>query len=358
MRESKKVDAKTVLALEPGTFIRRDHRHFVFQRKDAKPFTIPLLRIKQLILGRGVGITVNALSSTFRANIPVTFEDYDGSVLGMTVGPCHPDASTRLAQYEAYREPAVRLMLAKRLVEAKLTNAAEVLWRFRKNHPAFECLEAIRGIRKMIARLDGCADLATVRGCEGMAARLYFEVFGGMLLKNFEFQGRTKQPPRDPVNALLSYGYTILGRRMAAMLEWAGLDPYFGFLHELQPGRPSLALDLIEPLRPVFVDRLVLNVVNREQITPSDFETAEPGEAVWLTQLGRQKFLAAFESFFERGLERRLDDVVSDFKQALMSGAPGEWRPIPTSDSSETGSDRLNPFDGFADAPDVDEFSE
>jgi len=358
MRESKKVDAKTVLALEPGTFIRRDHRHFVFQRTDAKPFTIPLLRIKQLILGRGVGITVNALSSTFRAKIPVTFEDYDGSVLGMTVGPCHPDATTRLAQYEAYREPYVRLLLAKKLVQAKLTNATEVLWRFRKNHPSFECLEAIRGIREMTQRLDGCSDLSGVRGCEGMSGRFYFDVFGGMLLKNFTFQGRTKQPPRDPVNALLSYGYTILARRMAAMLEWAGLDPYFGFLHELQPGRPSLALDLIEPLRSLFIDRLVLNVINREQITPSDFEPAKPDEAVWLTPLGRQKFLTALEAFFDGGLERRLDDEVSVFKHALVTGATGAWRPSSITDPVEAAAERLNPLDGFADAQGDDGFPE
>ena len=358
MRESKKVNAKTVLALEPGTFIRRDHRHFVFQRKNAKPFSLPLLRIKQLILGRGVGITVNALSSTFRANIPVTFEDYDGSVLGMTVGPCHSDATTRLAQYEAYRAPAVRLLLAKRLVNAKLANATEVLWRFRKNHPSFACRKAIRGLREMIKRLNNCLDLPGVRGCEGMAGRFYFESFGGMLLKNFAFQGRTRQPPRDPVNALLSYGYTILARRMAAILEWSGLDPYFGFLHELQPGRPSLALDLIEPLRPHFIDRLVLNVVNREQIIPSDFESAKPDGAVWLTPVGRQKFLAALESFFDGRLERRLDDLVSDFRHALVTGTPGDWQPNPVATSYEGAPERLNPFDGFADAPGADGVSE
>lgn len=358
MKDSQKIDAKTVLVLEPGTFIRRDHRHFVIQRKDATPFTVPLLRIKQLILGRGVGITVNALSSTFRANIPVTFEDYDGSVLGMTVGPCHPDARTRVAQYGAYREPGVRLMLARRLLQAKLTNAARVLWQFRKNHPSFECLEAIRGIRGMTARLESCSDLGSVRGCEGMGSRCYFEVFGGMLLKHFGFSGRTKQPPRDPVNALLSYGYTILARRMAAMLEWSGLDPYFGFLHELAPGRPSLALDLIEPLRPLFIDRLVLSVVNREQIVPSDFEAPKPNEAVWLTPHGRKKFLAALETFFEGGLERRLDGEVSLFKHALVTGALGAWRPNVMPEIDEMGVDRLNPVNGWGHSPGNGGFSE
>ena len=193
---------------------------------------------------------------------------------------------------------------------------------------------------------------------EGMAARFYFTVFGGMLLKNFEFLGRTKQPPRDPVNALLSYGYTILARRMAAMLEWAGLDPYFGFLHEIEPGRPSLALDLIEPFRPFFIDRLVLKVVNREQIIPSDFEPGEPNEAVWLTPRGREKFWAAMETFFDSGLERRLDDVVSGFKHSLMTGALGAWQPNPVANPGAEAANRLNPLNGFTDALDNGEFSE
>jgi CRISP-associated protein Cas1 len=136
-----------------------------------------------------------------------------------------------------------------------------------------------------------------LRGIEGYAAKAYFGAFGEMIRMNregFDFQGRSKRPPKDGINALLSFAYTLLANECVAACEGVGLDPQMGFSHVMRPGRPSLALDLMEELRSVVADRLVLSLVNRGQVKPSDF-IDRPGGGVYLTDDARRDFLTAYQ---------------------------------------------------------------
>jgi len=168
--------------------------------------------------------------------------------------------------------------------------------------------EAAAALARAVDRLDGAPELDAIRGVEGEAARTYFQVFDDLIVAQkdgFRFSGRTRRPPRDNVNALLSFVYTILTHDTASALEGVGLDPQVGFLHRDRPGRPGLALDLVEEFRAFMADRLVLSLVNRRQLSPSRFIEGETG-GVWMDDDTRRAVLVAYQ-------ERKQEEIRHPF---------------------------------------------
>ena len=212
------------------------------------------------------------------------------------------------------------LALARQCVAGKIQNARTLLLRSaRDTHAADDIAklhEAADSLGQAINALRSAEDLNTLRGVEGIAARRYFEAFNLMLKADnteFALEGRNRRPPRDRPNALLSFAYALLRGECEAALEGVGLDPQVGYLHSLRPGRPSLALDLMEELRPAVADRFVLRLVNRRQIRPAHFEET-PGGAVRLTDDGRRSFLQAYQ---QRKTEQTAHRVL---KQSIAVG--------------------------------------
>jgi len=231
---------------------------------------------------------------------------------------CRMEAGTggnvllRRAQHLALSDPAERAAIARSLLAGKLRNGRAVLLRGAREAPdpaeAARLRAAAEAIGRTVEGLPGRADVETLRGDEGDAAAAYFDAFGLLVREDraaLGFTLRSRRPPRDPMNALLSFLYTLLRIDCVAALEGVGLDPQVGFLHALRPGRPALALDLMEELRPVVADRLALGLVNRRQLTRADFEEREGG-AVLLTEQGRRTVLVAYQKRKQEEVEHRV----------------------------------------------------
>jgi CRISPR-associated protein Cas1 len=217
------------------------------------------------------------------------------------VGATSGNVLLRLAQHQSYQEPTKALSIARNIVAAKVQNSRLVLLREARQTLGTEAEERLRTASERLAAiirsLPSAKTLNEARGNEGEAAATYFSVFQYLLratTDTFTFHGRNRRPPRDPVNALLSFVYALVRTECEAALEGVGLDPQIGFLHAVRPGRPSLALDLMEELRPLLADRLVLTLINRRQLTPKHF-TERPGGGVSLTDDGRRTLLTSYQ---------------------------------------------------------------
>ncbi len=232
----------------------------------------------------------------------VTFLDFAGRFKCRLVGPTSGNVLLRKAQYDAHSDSARTLAIARPIVAGKIKNSRQTLLRASREARDPEQAEALRipaeAIGKLLLSLPNMSTVDEVRGIEGQAAACYFSVFGSMITQaksEFAFATRTRRPPRDRVNAMLSFVYSLLTGDCVAAAEGVGLDPQFGYLHVLRPGRPALALDLMEEFRSYIADRLVLTLINKRQITPDHFEE-RPGDSVLLTADGRKTVLAAYQA--------------------------------------------------------------
>lgn len=222
-----------------------------------------------------------------------------GRFVGRLAGPTSGNVLLRRAQHEVLSDPERTLDVARWIVTGKIRNSRQVLLRGMRDLgnrvPAIE--QAVHELQRLLHELEQASTLDAVRGLEGRAAYLYFSAFGHLIRGEdgtFTWQGRTRRPPRDPVNALLSFAYALLVGDCVAACEGVGLDPQVGYLHTLRPGRPALALDLAEEFRSAIADRLVLSLINRRQLQATDF-VVRPGGAVVLKDDARRVFLEAFQ---------------------------------------------------------------
>ncbi|BCO32900.1 CRISPR-associated exonuclease Cas4/endonuclease Cas1 fusion [Thiohalobacter sp. COW1] len=265
---------------------------------DTKAATARLLDVSQLVLMGNVYVTTPTLHELMRREIPITWHSYGGWFLGHTVGTGHKNVELRTAQYQASFDERACLMLAKGLVRAKILNCRTLLRRnWRGDGPPDEIVSLLKRDAEAAQRAKS---LDTLLGIEGSAAARYFGAFSNLIKKNadtesfsFDFNRRNRRPPTDPVNALLSYAYSLLTRSWTVALTAVGFDPYRGFYHQPRYGRPALALDMMEPFRPLLADSSVLTAINNAEVRPSDFISA--AGSVALTNDGRKRFIAAFE---------------------------------------------------------------
>lgn len=275
--------------------------------KESQQTTVRFIDVSDVSIYGNVSLTMPALTALMEREIPVTFHSFGGWFRGMATGLGHKNVEIRTAQYRASFDSTFRRRFARDLVAAKITNQRTIVRRNWKGG-ASERKDILRKLdRAKIASADAKTN-SQLLGIEGEAASNYFRAFAGMLSPTgfvvdkrksgtsdhwFKFEKRNRRPPTDPVNSMLSYGYAILTRQFTVALASIGLDPYRGFFHEPRYGRPSLALDIMEPFRPLIVDSVVLRAVNTSELTEKDFVVATTGTS--LTQTGRKKFLQAFE---------------------------------------------------------------
>ncbi len=265
---------------------------------DTKTQSVRLIDVSQVAVFGNVYITTPALHELMRRNIPVSWHSFGGWFMGHTIGTGHKNVELRTAQYTASFDPALCLRLAKGLVEAKIRNSRTLLRRNWKGSGAPDAL--LEDLRGDIRRLQRVKDLQGLLGIEGSAASRYFGSFRYLIRDQhrneafgFDFRTRNRRPPTDPVNAMLSYAYTLLVRTWVVTLSAVGFDPYRGFYHQPRYGRPALALDLMEPFRPLIADSVVLQAINNGEVRPTDFVQA--AGSVNLTSDGRKRFIGTFE---------------------------------------------------------------
>lgn len=257
-----------------------------------------ILDVSQLVLMGNVYVTTPTLHELMRREIPITWHSYGGWFLGHTVGTGHKNVELRTAQYHASFDPRLCLALARGLVRAKIQNSRTLLRRNWRGDGVPD--ELIAALKRDADAAQRARDLESLLGVEGSAAARYFGGFASLIKREpdtasftFDFNRRNRRPPTDPVNALLSYAYALLVRTWTVALTAVGFDPYRGFYHQPRYGRPALALDLMEPFRPLLADSSVLTAINNGEVRPSDFISA--AGSVALTGDGRKRFIAAYE---------------------------------------------------------------
>ena len=284
--------------------IAKKGERLAITKDDDDPVYARLAETSQLVVMGNVYITTPTLHELVRRNIPVTWQSYGGWFLGHTVGAGHANVEVRTAQYKGSFEDQVCLRLARGWVQAKIRNSRTLL---RRNWRQDDDVKPVLTDLKRLADKAGRArDLNSLLGIEGAAAARYFQHFTGMLKQSsdtdiFEMNNRNRRPPTDPVNALLSFGYAILTRTWVVVLSATGFDPYRGFYHQPRYGRPALALDMMEPFRPLIVESAVVTAINNGEIRPTDFVRRATG--VNLSNAGRKRFIAT--------IERRLSQEVT-----------------------------------------------
>ena len=305
--------------------VERESRRLILRRQtdDTVPeqtLSVPLLDVDRVTVIGHPHIPVSVLQTLLHDDIPVSFITETGRWLGHLAPGGDRNVARRLLQYDQYRKPEIRLITARKLIEAKITNSRRVLQRLAANRKETHQLKHLRimnELRQYRRKARQAAGLEELRGCEGIAAARYFERLADFFPSETPFTGRNRRPPKDPANALLSWTYTIILSEVQAALQVHGLDPCLGFLHEIAPGTPSLALDLIEPLRAPVGDLLVLNILNHRLLTAKDFFRSAEDGGCYLREDSRKKFFIAYETAMQRKFLMERGGNHTDFRQII-----------------------------------------
>jgi CRISPR-associated protein Cas1 len=301
--------------------------------EDRPPETreILLRDVEQVITTPHVHLTMPLLAEFMLREIPVIMAAGGGRIIGLCL-PAPPHSAARLAQYRRTGDGPFALALAVNWVEAKIVNQRRVLQRLAANRPQADVSGVLAALDELAGKCRGCESLETLRGYEGTAAGRYFEAWGGFFPPEAPFVRRSRRPPLNPPNAVLSFAYSVMAAEIECLIHAAGLDPALGFYHEPQDRRASLALDLLEQFRAPVADALALDLFSHQVLKPRDhFEETNGG--VYLNTAGRKRFFVAYERRMTReyrseqnGLRTTLraefQQQVQAVKKAILDNEP------------------------------------
>jgi len=274
---------------EQNAWIRKRGQRILVEKDEATLLEIPYFKIDTVLLFGNVKFTTQAAGLLLDHGVELAFLTTSGRLRGQLTPPKAKNISLRMAQFERSTSESFCLRFAREVVRGKAGNSLAHGKRFLTNHPGALDASQIQRLQRTLAQVPEAATLDSLRGLEGTAAASYFQLLGQMLPETAGFEGRSRRPPRDAANALLSFGYVIVGNELQALLDGIGFDPYLGFYHQVDYGRPSLALDLLEEFRPALVDRLTVRLLNLRVLTPEDFRE-HPSQGVFLLREGKKRY--------------------------------------------------------------------
>ena len=294
-----------------GAVLHLDHDTVRVDVERETRLRVPLIRLSGIVVCGQVTMTPFLIQRCAEDGRSLVWLDRNGRFKARVEGKTRGNVLLRRAQHLALSDTERRSFISRQIVAAKIQNSRQVLLRAGReasDEPDKQPLtEAAARLALILERLHGLSDLDMIRGAEGEAARTYFGVFGYMVRDRSSFapDGRTRRPPRDRANSLLSFLYALVRAECSSALEGVGLDPQVGYLHALRPGRPALALDLMEEFRPIIADRLAITLVNRRQLRAEDFEQTV-GNAVQLTDEGRRAVIVEYQRRKEEEIQHRV----------------------------------------------------
>ncbi|AQT68716.1 CRISPR-associated protein Cas4/endonuclease Cas1 fusion [Anaerohalosphaera lusitana] len=308
----------TLFVTTQGAYLSKKGDTVVVNVEHKPVLRVPVHNIGSIICFGNVMCSPFLMGLCGKQNVTLSFLTENGRFLARVHGPVNGNVLLRKEQFRRSDDLNASARIAQTMVTAKIANSRIVLLRHLRDSCSIEGVNIIRNaVENMMEHLQTLQDecsLDTVRGVEGMAANAYFDCFDHLMTANkdaFVFATRSRRPPLDNVNALLSFVYTLLVRDVESALESAGLDPAVGFLHRDRPGRPSLALDVMEELRAYLADRFVLSLINRQQVRPSGFTRTESG-AVMMDDQTRKALLVAWQ-------KRKQEEIMHPFLKEKIS---------------------------------------
>ena len=287
----------TLYITTPESYLTKDGENIVVSVDREEKFRVPAINIESIVTFGYMGVSPGLMKLCSDHKISLCFLSPSGKYIGRFQSSVQGNVLLRKAQYNL-ADSEQSQQIANLMIAGKIRNSRNVLRRHLRDYGNNEDIQyACSILEQSKNRALNAKNKQLLRGIEGDAAKAYYGVFSNLILNQkeyFTFEGRNRRPPKDAVNALLSFSYTLLAHECSSALETVGIDPYVGFMHTLRPGRPSLALDMMEELRAYMCDRLVLSLINRGQIKPSDFISQGETE-VTMTDAGRKTFLTAWQ---------------------------------------------------------------
>jgi CRISP-associated protein Cas1 len=321
----------TLYVQRTGATLTRHDSSFIVRYRDGEQLqrqTIPAEKVSEVVIGAGCHITSGAIELLMKLEVPVSFVNFHDKYIGALCTPINGNQALRRAQYAASEQDEFCLSMARAFIAGKTHNQRTITLRYARELP--ELTPLTEGMREMIAGVATAPNIETVMGLEGQTARLYFEGLRLICGEAWAFDGRNRRPPRDPVNAMLSYGYAILEGHVTSMLHRVGLDPYIGFMHQPFPARKSLALDLMEEFRPVVVDSAILGIIGNRMLSPADFEIQDA--SCRMSDAARKTFLIRLQARFDQTITHPITQEKTTYSKLILSQARqigsllfGEW---------------------------------
>jgi CRISPR-associated protein Cas1 len=302
----------TLYVTTQGAYLARDGETVAVRVEQETKLRVPVHTLASVVCFGQVSCSPFLMGLCAEKGVALAFLTENGRFLARVEGPVSGNVLLRREQYRRSEDEGQAAVVARAVVIAKVANCRTVLLRGAREKPdgpgAAELEAAALRLGRLLEEFERRLTLDAVRGFEGDAARVYFQVFDHLIAESkeaFFFRERSRRPPMDNVNALLSFLYTLVTHDVAAALEGVGLDPAVGYLHRDRPGRPSLALDLVEELRPVIADRLALSLINRRQVRADGFRKTESG-AVTMDDETRKEVLVAYQ-------KRKQEEILHPF---------------------------------------------
>ncbi len=314
---------------EQNAVLRKRGERLVVEKQQQVLLDVHSFKVSAVCLFGNVQFTTQAASLLLDKGINLSLFSLRGRLKGHLTPPWGKNALLRLRQYQRVSDSRFALETSKNIVRAKLGNCAAVLARLARSQRDVDVAGLQATVEDGILRLDQVADKEALRAIEGSASAAYFGALRAFVAPEWQFEHRQRRPPRDPVNALLSLGYVLLGNELQGIVAGLGLDPYLGLYHDVRYGRASLALDVLEPFRAPVIDRLALRLLNLKQLSRHDFQV-HPTLGVRLAPQGLKKFFAEYERWLSQpslpsqahSFRRLLRLEVAKLRRAIAKGEP------------------------------------
>jgi len=285
---------------EQNSILRKKGDRLIVQKEDQILLDVQCHKIDAVLIFGNVQFTTQAVHELFEHGIELAILSRTGRLIGQLTSPVSRNIVLRLAQFKKYEDDAFRLKISKTIVGAKIKNGLAFIRSFSYNHPEIGFTSETGKMMEALDKVDSADSTERLLGLEGSTATVYFKAFAKMVRGEFDFSGRKKRPPPDPVNAMLSLSYTMVFNDISSLLDGLGFDPYLGYFHKVQYGRASLAADLLEEFRAPVADRLVLNLINDRIFKTDDFHKNPKGDGIYFKRDALKRYFHEYETFLNR----------------------------------------------------------
>lgn len=306
---------------EQGATLGKSGERLIVTKDDQTLLDVPVSDLDGVLVFGHIQLTTPALQLCLGHGVELALFTRRGRLLGQLTSPFPKNIELRQAQYARAGDPAFALKVAQTLVAGKLANSLEFLRDFQHNHPDTNLGGEMARLHDLLPQAAAAPDLNTLLGLEGAGARAYFQAFAKMVRRAFNFTGRARHPAPDPVNALLSLGYTLVYNELSSLLDGLGFDPYMGFYHQPRHGHAGLASDLLEEFRAPLVDHLTLNLINNRVFKEADFFLHPPSGGVHLQDEPRKHYFSEYERFLARTWVDPQDQADTNFRRLFRRQA-------------------------------------